>query len=140
MVVEFQQIEDDLGLSVDLISGQEEARRIYLGVLSGWNSTVSPTLSSISAAARQNWILGDSHEPRSLSSTKVGAVRLLPNISPPIRSATPSFSTYRLTCAVRSVRLRSCGRLVSRTSALVWWEPLALLNRWRRSTREKSWG
>jgi exopolyphosphatase / guanosine-5'-triphosphate,3'-diphosphate pyrophosphatase len=30
-----QRVESELSLSVDLISGQEEARRIYLGVLSG---------------------------------------------------------------------------------------------------------
>jgi hypothetical protein len=30
-----EQIETELGLTIDLISGQEEARRIYLGVLSG---------------------------------------------------------------------------------------------------------
>jgi exopolyphosphatase/guanosine-5'-triphosphate,3'-diphosphate pyrophosphatase len=38
-----QQVEQEVGLSVDLISGQEEARRIYLGVLSGMEFNTQPT-------------------------------------------------------------------------------------------------
>jgi exopolyphosphatase/guanosine-5'-triphosphate,3'-diphosphate pyrophosphatase len=41
-------------------------------------------------------ILGDSHEPRSLSSTKVGAVRLTAELSPLTRLVTASFNTCKL--------------------------------------------
>src|SRR4028119_759749 len=71
-----KQIESDLGLFVNLISGQEEARRIYLGVLSGMEFNSTPHIIIDIGGGSTELILGDSHEPRSLSSTKVGAVRL----------------------------------------------------------------
>lgn len=71
-----KQVETDLGLSVNLISGQEEARRIYLGVLSGMEFNNKPHIIIDIGGGSTELILGDSHEPRSLSSTKVGAVRL----------------------------------------------------------------
>jgi exopolyphosphatase/guanosine-5'-triphosphate,3'-diphosphate pyrophosphatase len=71
-----QQVEEQLGLSVDLISGQEEARRIYLGVLSGMELNHHPHIIIDIGGGSTELILGDSHEPRSLSSTKIGAVRL----------------------------------------------------------------
>lgn len=71
-----QKVEDELGLSVDLISGQEEARRIYLGVLSGMEFNNQPHIIIDIGGGSTELILGDGHEPRSLSSTKVGAVRL----------------------------------------------------------------
>lgn len=70
------QIEAELGLIVDLISGQEEARRIYLGVLSGMEFNHQPHVIIDIGGGSTELILGDGHEPRSLSSTKVGAVRL----------------------------------------------------------------
>lgn len=71
-----KQIETEIGLRVDLISGQEEARRIYLGVLSGMEFNNQPHVIIDIGGGSTELILGDSHEPRSLSSTKVGAVRL----------------------------------------------------------------
>ncbi len=71
-----QQVEAELGLVVNLISGQEEARRIYLGVLSGLEFNNIPHVIIDIGGGSTELILGDSHEPRFLSSTKVGAVRL----------------------------------------------------------------
>ncbi len=71
-----QRIEDELGLWVNLISGTEEARRIYLGVLSGMNFNNQPHVIVDIGGGSTELILGDGHEPRTLSSTKVGAVRL----------------------------------------------------------------
>lgn len=71
-----RQIETELGLSVDLISGQEEARRIYLGVLSGMEFHNQPHLIIDIGGGSTELILGDTQEPRTLTSTKVGAVRL----------------------------------------------------------------
>ena len=71
-----QQIETEVGLSVDLISGSEEARRIYLGVLSGMEFNNKPHIIIDIGGGSTELILGDSEEPRSLTSTKVGAVRL----------------------------------------------------------------
>ncbi|MBH8562872.1 Ppx/GppA family phosphatase [Nostoc sp. CENA67] len=70
------QIETELNLSVDLISGQEEARRIYLGVLSGMEFNNQPQMIIDIGGGSTEIILGDSHEPRTLTSTKIGAVRL----------------------------------------------------------------
>jgi exopolyphosphatase / guanosine-5'-triphosphate,3'-diphosphate pyrophosphatase len=69
-------IEAELGLAVNLISGQEEARRIYLGVLSGVEFNNKPHIIIDIGGGSTELILGDSHEPRTLSSTKIGAVRL----------------------------------------------------------------
>ncbi|MER3432160.1 MAG: exopolyphosphatase [Leptolyngbya sp. ERB_1_1] len=71
-----QRIEDELGLWINLISGTEEARRIYLGVLSGMNLNNQPHVIVDIGGGSTELILGDGHEPRTLSSTKVGAVRL----------------------------------------------------------------
>jgi exopolyphosphatase / guanosine-5'-triphosphate,3'-diphosphate pyrophosphatase len=69
-------VETELGLSVDLISGQEEARRIYLGVLSGMEFHNQPHMIVDIGGGSTELILGDSHQARTLTSTKVGAVRL----------------------------------------------------------------
>jgi len=71
-----QRVETDLGLCINLISGQEEARRIYLGVLSGMEFDLQPHIIIDIGGGSTELILGDGQEPRSLSSTKVGAVRL----------------------------------------------------------------
>ncbi|MFN6564075.1 MAG: HD domain-containing protein [Nostoc sp. ChiSLP01] len=71
-----QTIEAELGLSVDLISGQEEARRIYLGVLSGMEFHNQPHIIIDIGGGSTELVLGDSHQARTLTSTKVGAVRL----------------------------------------------------------------
>ena len=70
------QIESELGINVNLISGQEEARRIYLGVLSGTDFGEQPQVIIDIGGGSTELILADIHEPRFLSSTKVGAVRL----------------------------------------------------------------
>jgi len=71
-----QQIEEELGLTINLIAGQEEARRIYLGVLSEMAFNNQPHAIIDIGGGSTELILGDGREPRSLSSTKVGAVRL----------------------------------------------------------------
>ncbi|MBD2138143.1 Ppx/GppA family phosphatase [Anabaena sp. FACHB-1237] len=69
-------VEEEIGLVIDLISGQEEARRIYLGVLSGMEFNQQPHIIIDIGGGSTELILGDSQEPHSLTSTKVGAVRL----------------------------------------------------------------
>jgi exopolyphosphatase/guanosine-5'-triphosphate,3'-diphosphate pyrophosphatase len=69
-------IESELGLVVNLISGPEEARRIYLGVLSGMDFNEHPHVIIDIGGGSTELILADSHEARVLTSTKVGAVRL----------------------------------------------------------------
>ncbi|HEY9747484.1 MAG TPA: Ppx/GppA phosphatase family protein [Allocoleopsis sp.] len=71
-----KQVEAEVGIIVNLISGQEEARRIYLGVLSGMEFANQPHVIIDIGGGSTELILGDGHEPRTLSSTKVGAVRL----------------------------------------------------------------
>ncbi|MGB3514494.1 MAG: Ppx/GppA phosphatase family protein [Microcoleaceae cyanobacterium] len=69
-------IADELDLYVNLISGQEEARRIYLGVVSAMEFNNQPHIIIDIGGGSTELILGDSNTPRTLSSTKVGAVRL----------------------------------------------------------------
>ncbi len=71
-----KQVEAEVGIIVNLISGPEEARRIYLGVLSGMEFDNQPHVIIDIGGGSTELILGDGHEPRTLSSTKVGAVRL----------------------------------------------------------------
>ncbi len=71
-----KQIAKEVNLHVDLISGPEEARRIYLGVLSGMEFHSKPHIIIDIGGGSTELILGDGDEPRFLSSTKVGAVRL----------------------------------------------------------------
>lgn len=71
-----QKIDAEIGLFINLISGQEEARRIYLGVLSGMEFNNIPHIIIDIGGGSTELILGDNYAPRSLSSTKIGAVRL----------------------------------------------------------------
>lgn len=71
-----QHIKKTLDLEINLISGPEEARRIYLGVLSSMEFQNQPHGVIDIGGGSTELILGSGHEPRSLSSTKVGAVRL----------------------------------------------------------------
>lgn len=69
-------VRQNLGLTINLISGQEEARRIYLGVLSAMEFQEESHVIIDIGGGSTELILGNGQEPRSLSSTKVGAVRL----------------------------------------------------------------
>ena len=69
-------VEKEVGLSINLISGQEEARRIYLGVLSGMEFRGEPHAIIDIGGGSTELILGTGEAPRVLSSTPVGAVRL----------------------------------------------------------------
>ena len=69
-------VHEQLGLDVDLVSGPEEARLIYLGVLSGMGFGEQPQLIIDIGGGSTELILADSHDERVLSSTRIGAVRL----------------------------------------------------------------
>ena len=71
-----QRIQDALGLEVDLVSGPEEARLIYLGVLSGMSFGDRPHLLLDIGGGSTELILADGRDARALTSTRVGAVRL----------------------------------------------------------------
>ncbi len=71
-----RKIESELSIFVDLISGQEEARRIYLGVLSGMDFGGKVHAMIDIGGGSTEIVLGDGQEARFLSSTKIGAVRL----------------------------------------------------------------
>lgn len=69
-------VRDEVGLDINLISGLEEARRIYLGVLSGMELNGKPHAIIDIGGGSTEIILGTGERHRFLSSTKVGAVRL----------------------------------------------------------------
>ena len=69
-------IKDELEINASLISGLEEARLIYLGVLSGTNlNGKKATIVDIGGGSTE-LIVGDKESIYHLSSTKLGAVRL----------------------------------------------------------------
>jgi exopolyphosphatase/guanosine-5'-triphosphate,3'-diphosphate pyrophosphatase len=71
-----QALRDQLGLDVALVSGQEEARLIYLGVLSGMAFGERPhTIIDIGGGSTE-LVLADGSDARVLTSTRIGAVRL----------------------------------------------------------------
>ena len=69
-------VHKEVGLAINLISGTEEARRIYLGVLSGMEFHRQPHAIIDIGGGSTELILGTGEPHRHLSSTKVGAVRL----------------------------------------------------------------
>lgn len=71
-----ERVEREVDLSINLISGTEEARRIYLGVMSGmeFNGNLHSIIDI--GGGSTELILGTGEAHRFLSSTKVGAVRL----------------------------------------------------------------
>ncbi len=71
-----QAIQDQLGLEVHLVSGPEEARLIYLGVLSGMAFDQTPHIILDIGGGSTELILADGSDARVLTSTRIGAVRL----------------------------------------------------------------
>lgn len=71
-----ERVKAEVGLSINLISGPEEARRIYLGVLSAMELQGKPHAIIDIGGGSTELILGNGGRPSYLSSTKVGAVRL----------------------------------------------------------------
>lgn len=90
-----ERVYNEVGLAVNLISGTEEARRIYLGVLSGVEFNGQPHAIIDIGGGSTELILGTGEPHRFLSSTKVGAVRLTAQFvsTDPISDA--EFSTLR---------------------------------------------
>ncbi len=71
-----RRIKEDIRVDVDLVSGAEEARLIYLGVLSGMNFGERPHFVLDIGGGSTELILADGVDARALTSTRVGAVRL----------------------------------------------------------------
>ena len=69
-------LQEQLGLEVELVSGPEEARLIYLGVLSGMTFGDQPHLILDIGGGSTELVLADGRDARSLTSTRIGAVRL----------------------------------------------------------------
>ncbi len=69
-------IAQELDLYVNLISGKEEARRIYLGMLSAMEFHNKPHIIIDIGGGSTELILGDGSNLPTLNSTKVDAVRL----------------------------------------------------------------
>ena len=72
-----ERVKQEVGLSINLISGKEEARRIYLGVISGMELRGKPHVVIDIGGGSTEMILGNGGLPDFLSSSKVGAVRLM---------------------------------------------------------------
>ncbi|WP_461556780.1 Ppx/GppA phosphatase family protein [Synechococcus sp.] len=70
------ELRESLGLNLEVISGTEEARLIYLGVLSGKDFSESPHLILDIGGGSTELVLADAKEARALTSARVGAVRL----------------------------------------------------------------
>ena len=107
-----QRIKDGLGIEVDLVSGPEEARLIYLGVLSGMPFGDRPHLLLDIGGGSTELILADGRDARALTSTRVGAVRLQRDfvkhdpIPPQRRAFLQAFIQGSLEPAVDKVRRR----------------------------------
>ncbi len=71
-----QTLQEQLGLEVDLVSGPEEARLIYLGVLSGMAFGERAHAIIDIGGGSTELVLADGSDARVLTSTRIGAVRL----------------------------------------------------------------
>ena len=69
-------LQEQLELEVDLVSGPEEARLIYLGVLSGMALGETPHWILDIGGGSTELVLADGREGRAFTSTRIGAVRL----------------------------------------------------------------
>ncbi|ABX08389.1 Ppx/GppA phosphatase family protein [Prochlorococcus marinus] len=69
-------LQNELDLNVELVSGAEEARLIYLGVLSGMPFGDRPHLLVDIGGGSTEMVLADGRDAKALTSTRVGAVRL----------------------------------------------------------------
>ena len=69
-------IKENLGFDVELISGVEEARLIYLGVLSGMALEEKPYVIIDIGGGSTELILANNQDTQALTSSRVGAVRL----------------------------------------------------------------
>lgn len=69
-------LREQLALEVGLVSGIEEARLIYLGVLSAMAFGDTPHLILDIGGGSTELILADGHDAREFTSTRIGAVRL----------------------------------------------------------------
>ena len=107
-----QTILDELGMEVDLVSGPEEARLIYLGVLSGMPFGDRQHLLLDICGGSTELILADGRDASALTSTRVGAVRLQRDfveddpMPPQRRSFLQAFIQGSLEPAVDKVRRR----------------------------------
>jgi len=106
-----QRVAAQTGLNVDLISGQEEARRIYLGVLSGMELHNQTHIIIDIGGGSTELILCNAQEALSLTSTKIGAVRLTAELitSDPIND----MEFHRLQVYVRGMLERSVAEIQS---------------------------
>ena len=69
-------LQEQLDLDVDLVSGPEEARLIYLGVVSGMTFGETPHWILDIGGGSTELVLADGRDARALTSTRIGAVRL----------------------------------------------------------------
>lgn len=93
-------VKAEVGLSINLISGTEEARRIYLGVISGMELKGKPHAVIDIGGGSTEIILGKGGPPDFLSSSKVGAVRLLAKFVSSDPISKKSMNICRLMCEV----------------------------------------
>ena len=71
-----KRVRENIGITIELISGAEEARLIYLGVLSGMSlGNKSHIICDIGGGSTE-LILANSKDTRALTSSRIGAVRL----------------------------------------------------------------
>tara|TARA_Y100000589_G_scaffold329068_1_gene374692 strand:+ start:5345 stop:6934 length:1590 start_codon:yes stop_codon:yes gene_type:complete len=71
-----ERVREEIGFEVELISGAEEARLIYLGVLSGMSLENKSHIILDIGGGSTEIILANSEDTRALTSARVGAVRL----------------------------------------------------------------
>ena len=69
-------VKEEIGFQIELISGAEEARLIYLGVLSGMDLENRSHIIVDIGGGSTELILANSEDTRALTSARIGAVRL----------------------------------------------------------------
>ncbi len=115
-----ERVREEADLDVRVISGPEEARLIYLGVVNGASIGESRALFIDIGGGSTELIIGDAHQFHSLDSLKLGAIRLTNRFLPNHTSAVSPAQFQQMKAHARALSSQSTRHALERKFDLVY--------------------